>query len=49
MKFAWNNISPHSVVRRFTKCRFFVSDDMNLTGDDVLWQEDDENSSSSGW
>jgi len=48
MKTAWNDISPYSIVKGFTKCRFCVSD--NLTDDDdVLWKDDDENSSSSGW
>ena len=50
MKTASNDISPDSVVKAFTNCRFCVADDMNLTDDDdAVWQEDDENSSSSGW
>jgi hypothetical protein len=49
MTTAWNDISPDSIVKGFTKCRCCVSDDMNLTDDDVFWQGDDENSSSSGW
>jgi len=57
MKTAWNDISPDSLAKGLTKCRFCVSGDMNLTTDDDddggggggVWQEDGENSSSSGW
>jgi len=50
MKTAWNDISPDSVVKPYTDCRFCLSDDMILTDDDdAVWQEDDENSSSSVW
>lgn len=52
MKTAWNDISPDSLAKGLTKCGFCVSGDMNLTTDDGgggIWQEGDENSSSSGW
>jgi hypothetical protein len=42
---AWDDISPESIIRGFKKC--CVSNDMNGTEDDVLWEEDHEENSSS--
>jgi hypothetical protein len=45
IKTAWDNISPESIIKGFEKC--CVSNDMNGTEDDVLWEEDHEENSSS--
>jgi hypothetical protein len=47
IKTAWDDISPESIVRGFKKC--CVSNDMNGTEDHVLWEEDHEENSSSGY
>jgi hypothetical protein len=44
-KTAWDDISPESILKGFKKC--CVSNDMNGTEDDVLWEEDHEENSSS--
>jgi hypothetical protein len=40
IKTAWDDISPESIVKGFRRC--CVSNDMNGTEDDVLWEEDHE-------
>jgi hypothetical protein len=45
IKTAWDDISPESIVRGFKKC--CVSNDVNGIEDDVLWEEDHEENSSS--
>jgi hypothetical protein len=45
IKIAWDDISPESIVKWFKKC--CVSNNMNGTEDDVLWEEDHEENSSS--
>jgi hypothetical protein len=45
IKTALDDISPESIVKGFKKC--CVSNDVNRTGDDVLWEEDHEENSSS--
>jgi hypothetical protein len=45
IKTAWDDISPESIVKGFKKC--YMSNDMNGTEDDVLWEDDHEENSSS--
>jgi hypothetical protein len=45
IKTAWDDISPDSIIKGFKKC--CVSNSMNGTEDDVLWEEDHEENSSS--
>jgi hypothetical protein len=45
IKTAWDDISPESIVMGFKTC--CVSNDINGTEDDVLWEEDHEGNSSS--
>jgi hypothetical protein len=47
IKTVWDDISPESIVMGLKKC--CVSNDMNGTEDDVLWEEDHEENSSSSY
>jgi hypothetical protein len=42
---AWDDTSPESIVKGFKNC--CVPNNMNGTEDDVLWEEDHEENSSS--